>query len=272
MKRFAQMSLGLAFVVLQLFAGVHAHAGAALDKLALDFQFYPSFSPDYELKFREDGKGAIVELIVFQEVDIPEKPLTEVFREKAAVDPAVWNELKRTLGTVDLKTMPAKREPGLDGITIACKWSANDGAERSFEFWSPDPKGDPRGHAMIKAVYDVAFASFKEPGSINFLESSSDYFSFGPPIKTVSLEPYRVKIYGLLSEGNRQDLDEFFRTIQPDSAVCLDLSNLSGIAQSLHSQFERFVRGHKKATWVPSEGVRSYLLSCGVGEKEMLAK
>lgn len=243
----------------------------------IDVEFFPSFHPEALLSITRRPDSTVIELLSFtasvwhyeqyqwhkekwpESHPIPDAP--DLYGESVSLTEAKSHTFWNTLLNVDLGTITATENPGLDGMSVSVTYRESD-STHSFKTWSPKPTS--REGQCIGLVYEFAFDNLSNPESIIVLEQLHTYLHRGLPARVISGDPICIRLFGLMSISDSDELRNLFDSYQNELPLLVDMSNFDGMGTMLVPLFQNFDKRPGKIAWYAPNNTAEYLRSADI--------
>jgi hypothetical protein len=135
---------------------------------------------------------------------------------------------------------------GTDGITIN-GYIQTGTTFKKFEFWSPD-KGQI-SHTLMSDIFKLINEHFSNDTIVRYFESIEGYFDLGLGLKLLSKDPLIYKIYGSITSNDLNDIENFFKGLNKNQKVIIDLTNLSGMGTMFYPIISNLIKDKSNILW-----------------------
>jgi len=154
----------------------------------------------------------------------------------------------------------------LDGIGIECSLNESDSESKIIKFRSPDNK--TRELEIIKNLFLILNNCFKSGPVLNHIELIQGYFGISEQWRITNKTPLTVRLFGSLSIHEKEQLTDFFKTLNSNESLILDLRNLDGMGSTFHECFKELIARMKVVYWLIQDN-ENELLNRHFGEMEI---
>jgi hypothetical protein len=235
----------------------------------LKTEFQPSFIPSSTLILQDDGKECFIDI------------KNDDFLEHCLINNSQLIDIKnffnhyqfKIKGSVDTLGTFTKIENGdtikgynmtlgTDGIDVNGKLIRNN-LSKVFKFWSP--KKGTANDSLIVLMFKLMKRNLKEDKTVNYLEQLEQYFRLGLGLKKLSDSPLTYKLYGSISSNEEDELNNFLKSLPPESAIYFDMSNFSSMGTMFYPIFKTLCERNKNIYWMKcSSGAVKQLNEIGI--------
>ncbi|PZR25066.1 MAG: hypothetical protein DI535_19580 [Citrobacter freundii] len=122
----------------------------------------------------------------------------------------------------------------LDGVGLKCMITENE-ISRQHEFRNPVFGSDE--FELVNHFLAVVQQCISDQSLINYIELIEGYFSDTAPVKIFNERPLRLRIYGLLSVSEREELISIIDRVKNDDDLVIDMTNFVSMGTILYECF-----------------------------------
>jgi hypothetical protein len=222
------------------------------------FLFSPSFMPSSSLEI----KGNVVS---FKVSSFWTDTIKTVYDKTFELDSAELRLIESGFEQFNREYESKERLPGNDGITVQVISELLSGND-TLRFWSPRRNAQSEYYLLLDPIFNIMRAYLEDQSEINYIEHLEQYFDFDFPIKRVSNNPLKYRIYGALSvdDETTKKLDDFIDSVPVDEPVIIDMSNFQSMGTLFYPNFKRLLKRNHNIKWLANEGTYEQLIDIGV--------
>ena len=230
---------------------------------SIQIYFSPSFMPSSSLKIEGD-------VMSFEVSSFWTDTVKTVYAQTFKLNPNDIKLIESGFEKFGQEYEEKERLPGTDGITVNVISKLLVGND-TLRFWSPRRETQSEYYLILDPIFATMRAHLIEQAEINYIEQLEQYFDFGFPIKQISDNPLKYRIYGALSvdDETTKKLDDFISSVPTDEPLVIDMSNFQSMGTLFYPNFQRLLGRNNQIKWLANEGAYQQLVEIGIKESDI---